>query len=44
MDIPIRLLNQKLAEVIEESFGHRAGFDPGGSPLVTILRGEEVVS
>lgn len=43
MDIPIRMLNQKLAEVIQERFEHRAGYEPGASPLVTILRGEEVV-
>jgi ferredoxin len=43
MDIPIRLLNQKLAEVMEETFGYRPGFERGAPPLVTILRGEEVV-
>jgi ferredoxin len=38
--IPISLLNQKLAEEIEKSFGYRAGMAVTASPIVTILSGE----
>jgi ferredoxin len=40
MDIPIGLLNQKLAEEIEAAFDHRAGLTITSSPIVTILSGE----
>jgi hypothetical protein len=40
MDIPISLLNQKLADEIEKSFGHRAGRTMALSPIVTVLAGE----
>jgi len=40
MNIPIGLLNQKLAEEIESAFGHRAGFTAAPSPIVTVLSGE----
>jgi coenzyme F420-reducing hydrogenase delta subunit/formate hydrogenlyase subunit 6/NADH:ubiquinone oxidoreductase subunit I len=40
MDIPISLLNQKLAGEIERAFGHRAGLTIAPSPIVTVLSGE----
>ena len=40
MDIPISLLNMKLAQEIEKSFGHVAGLEPVLSPVVTVLYGE----
>jgi ferredoxin len=40
MDIPISLLNQKLAEEIEKVFGYRAGQAVTPSPIVTVLAGE----
>lgn len=40
MDIPISLLNQKLAQEIEHAFGHRAGQTVAPSPVVTVLSGE----
>jgi ferredoxin len=40
VNIPISLLNQKLAEEIEKSFGYRAGMAVTPSPIVTILSGE----
>jgi Na+-translocating ferredoxin:NAD+ oxidoreductase RnfC subunit len=40
MKIPISLLNQKLAEEIEKTFGFRAGMTVAASPIVTILSGE----
>ena len=40
MDIPISLLNMKLAQEIEKSFGHVAGLEPVLSPVVTVLSGE----
>ncbi len=40
MNIPISLLNQKLAEEIEAAFDHRAGLTVAPSPIVTILSGE----
>ncbi len=40
MDIPISLLNQKLAQEIERAFGHRAGRQVIPSPVVTVLAGE----
>lgn len=40
MDIPIRLLNQKLAQEIERAFGHHAGQTVAPSPVVTVLSGE----
>jgi formate dehydrogenase subunit beta len=41
VEIPIGLLNRKLAAEIEAAFGYRAGLDPVPSPLTTILAGEE---
>jgi hypothetical protein len=41
VDIPIGLLNRKLAEAVHEAFGHRAGFAPVPSPIATVLGGEE---
>lgn len=41
MDIPISLLNRKLAQEIHSVFGHRAGIKSTPSPFVTILSGEE---
>ncbi len=40
MDIPISLLNQKLAIEIEKAFGFRAGLAVAPSPIVTVLSGE----
>jgi coenzyme F420-reducing hydrogenase delta subunit/ferredoxin len=40
VNIPISLLNQKLAEEIEKAFGFRAGSAPTPSPIVTVLSGE----
>jgi len=40
MDIPISLLNQKLAVEIEKTFGYRSGLAAVPSPIVTILSGE----
>jgi coenzyme F420-reducing hydrogenase delta subunit/ferredoxin len=40
MDIPIRLLNQKMAIEIEKAFGHRAGMTVAPSPIVTVISGE----
>jgi hypothetical protein len=40
MDIPISLLNQKLAVEIEKTFGYRSGLAVAPSPIVTILSGE----
>lgn len=39
--IPISLLNQHLANEIEQAYGHRAGMTLAPSPFVTILNGEE---
>jgi ferredoxin len=41
MEIPISLLNQKLAQEVQTAFGHRAGIAPVPSPFVTVLSGEE---
>jgi coenzyme F420-reducing hydrogenase delta subunit/ferredoxin len=41
MDIPISLLNVKLAQEMQSRFGHQAGRDVLPSPFVTILSGEE---
>jgi coenzyme F420-reducing hydrogenase delta subunit/ferredoxin len=40
MNIPIGLLNQKLAEEIEAAFDFRAGLAIAPSPIVTVLSGE----
>jgi len=40
VNIPIGLLNRKLADEIEKSFGFRAGLAVAPSPIVTILSGE----
>jgi hypothetical protein len=40
MDIPIGLLNQKLAKEIETAFDYRAGLTDAPSPIVTVLSGE----
>ncbi|NDJ78557.1 MAG: hypothetical protein GYB65_20085 [Chloroflexi bacterium] len=41
VDIPIGLLNRKLAGEVEAAFGYRAGLEPIPSPLTTILSGKE---
>jgi formate dehydrogenase subunit beta len=41
VDIPIGLLNRKLAKEVQIAFGHRAGLEPVPSPITTILAGEE---
>lgn len=41
MEIPIGLLNRKLAKEMEALFDHRAGLKPVPAPLTTILGGEE---
>ncbi|MBA4363052.1 MAG: hypothetical protein C0411_20320, partial [Pseudomonas sp.] len=40
MNIPISLLNMKMAQEIETAFGHQAGMTPAPSPIVTVLSGE----
>jgi len=40
MNIPIGLLNQKLAEEIEAAFDYHAGLTVTPSPIVTVLSGE----
>jgi coenzyme F420-reducing hydrogenase delta subunit/ferredoxin len=40
MEIPISLLNRKLAGEIEKAFGFRAGETIAPSPIVTVLSGE----
>ncbi len=40
MDIPISLLNRRLAQEMEAVFGHRAGQVPVPSPVVSVLAGE----
>jgi coenzyme F420-reducing hydrogenase delta subunit/ferredoxin len=40
MNIPIGLLNQKLADEIEAAFDHRAGLAVIPSPIVTVLSGD----
>jgi coenzyme F420-reducing hydrogenase delta subunit/ferredoxin len=40
VELPISLLNQKLAEEIEKAFGTRAGLTVAPSPIVTVLSGE----
>jgi ferredoxin len=40
MDIPISLLNQRLAQEMENAFGHRAGQAVIPSPVVAVLAGE----
>lgn len=40
MDIPISLLNLKLAQEIKKNFDHVAGLEPVLSPVVTVLAGE----
>jgi formate dehydrogenase subunit beta len=37
MDIPISLLNRRLAQEVEAAFGHRAGLAPVSAPFVTVL-------
>lgn len=41
MNIPISLLNRKLAQEVEAAFGYRAGLAPVPSPITTVLDGEE---
>lgn len=41
MDIPIGLLNRKLAQQMETQFGHRAGVQEVPTPFVTVLSGKE---
>ncbi len=40
VNLPISLLNQKLAAEIEKAFGFRAGAAVASSPIVTVLSGE----
>jgi coenzyme F420-reducing hydrogenase delta subunit/ferredoxin len=40
VNLPISLLNQKLAGEIEQAFGFRAGAALASSPIVTVLSGE----
>ena len=40
MEIPIGLLNRKMADVMDESFQFRAGMKVASSPVVTVLSGE----
>lgn len=42
MNIPISLLNRRLAREMEAMFGHRAGFERQPSPITTSLSGQEV--
>ena len=44
MDIPISLLNIKLAQEVQQSFRYQAGQSPEPSPFVTILGGEEALT
>jgi len=44
MDIPISLLNLKLAQEIQNAFDYQAGLALEPSPLVTVLSGEERLS
>ena len=37
MELPISLLNRRLAQEIEATFGHRAGMAPVPAPFVTVL-------
>lgn len=37
MDIPISLLNRRLAQEVEAAFGYRAGMAPEPAPFVTVL-------
>ncbi len=41
MNVPIGLLNRKIAAEIEAQFGHRAGLEAIPAPITTILAGEE---
>jgi formate dehydrogenase subunit beta len=41
MNIPISLLNRKLAKEVEVAFGYRAGLAPVPSPITTVLGSEE---
>lgn len=43
MDIPISLLNIKLAQEVQQAFQYQAGLMPEPSPFVTILGGEEAL-
>jgi Na+-translocating ferredoxin:NAD+ oxidoreductase RnfC subunit len=40
MEIPLSLLNLKLAQEVEKTFGHRTGLTATPSPIVTVLAGE----
>jgi coenzyme F420-reducing hydrogenase delta subunit/ferredoxin len=44
VDIPISLINRMLAQEVERSFGHRAGYAVAPTPFVTVLAGEEARS
>jgi coenzyme F420-reducing hydrogenase delta subunit/ferredoxin len=41
MDIPISLLNRKLAQEMDSLYGHKAGREAIPTPFVTVLSGEE---
>jgi formate dehydrogenase subunit beta len=40
VNIPISLLNQKLAVELEKTFGFRAGLAVTPSPIITVLSGD----
>lgn len=42
MEIPISLLNRRLAKEVEAVFGYRAGLAPAPGPLITVLGDGEV--
>ena len=42
MEIPISLLNMRLAQEVQRAFGYRSGLEPTPSPFVTVLGREEV--
>jgi hypothetical protein len=42
MELPLSLLNRKLAKEVHELFGYRAGLEPVKGPLLNMLQeGEE---
>ena len=41
MDLPISLLNRKLAQTMQASFDYQAGMEAAVSPITTLLSGEE---
>ncbi len=43
VDIPIGLINRRIAAEMEHLFDHRTGLQPVPSPINTILSGEEEI-